>query len=123
MNDERILIRGAATRLSSSKSSGGSVASAPLDVALVTARLSPAQKQDDDRFPDRRLSFNGSRPRGRGLRDPYARPVRRRDRCRLSPAPVSLASIRPNDEVIETEPLADALMRGGDVCRFGVTER
>jgi hypothetical protein len=48
--------------------------------------------------------------------------VRRRDRCRLSPAPVSFASIRPNDEVIETEP-ADVLIRGVDVRRLGVTER
>ena len=51
----------------------------------------------------------------------YARPVRRRDRCRLSPAPVSFASIRPNDEVIGTEP--DVLIRGVDVRRLGVTER
>jgi len=70
-------------------------------------------------LPGRRLSFNGSRPLDRGLR-PYARRFRGRDRCRLSPAPVSFASIRPNDEVIETD---ESLIRGRDVRRFGVTER
>jgi hypothetical protein len=74
-------------------------------------------------IPGRRLIVERKSPaRSRSLTTPaYARPLRRRDRCRLSPAPVSFASIRPNDEVIETEPAA--LIRGTLVRRFGVTER
>jgi hypothetical protein len=82
------------------------------------------QKADDDRSYPRSSSNRGTEV-ARAVAvsyDPfYARPLRRRDRCRLSPAPVSFASIRPNDEVIETEPAA--LIRGTLVRRFGVTER